>query len=65
MMTGLEILAYEIEQHPERADPVCMRKFGPEYAKADKARACRNRDTIICMSPRCQLANACQHRRQS
>lgn len=48
----------------ERGLLVSERKFGPEYAKADRERACANRDTIICMSPLCQALNACQLRFQ-
>lgn len=43
---------------------VSERKFGPEYAKADRERACANRETIICKSPLCQAANACRLRFQ-
>lgn len=41
---------------------ISERKFGPEYAKADKQRACLSRDTIICKSPACQAFNACKLR---
>lgn len=43
---------------------ISERKFGPEYAKADKERACAGRETIICMSPTCQALNACRLRFQ-
>lgn len=46
----------------ERGLLISERKFGPEYAKIDRERACANRDTIICMSPMCQALNACHMR---